>query len=138
MKVIKKTKDYVIYQKGSGRYAIKDADKNWVNADEKIKILLAEKLVKTVAPAPAPKKSEEAPAAPVEEAPVAEEAPAEEAPVEEAPVAEEAPAEEAPVEEAPVAEEAPAEEAPAEEAPTEKPKAKAKAKPKAKAAPKKD
>jgi hypothetical protein len=128
MKVIKKTKDYVIYQKGSGRYAIKDADKNWVNADEKIKILLAEKLVKTVAPAPAPKKSEEAPAAPVEEAPVAEEAPAEEAPVEEAPV------EEAPVEEAPV------EEAPAEEAPAEKPKAKAKAKPKAKAkaAPKKD
>ena len=41
MKVIKKTKDYVIYQKGSGRYAIKDAEKNWVNADEKIKILLA-------------------------------------------------------------------------------------------------
>ena len=70
MKVIKKTKDYVIYQKGSGRYAIKDADKNWVNADEKIKILLAEKLVKTVAPAPAPKKTEDAPAAPVaEEAP---------------------------------------------------------------------
>ena len=138
MKVIKKTKDYVIYKKGSGRYAIKDADKNWVNADEKIKILLAEKLVKTVAPAPAPKKSEEAPAAPVEEAPVAEEAPAEEAPVEEAPV-EEAPVEEAPVEEAP-AEEAPVEEAPAEEAPAEKPKAKAKAKPKAKAkaAPKKD
>jgi hypothetical protein len=133
MKVIKKTKDYVIYQKGSGRYAIKDADKNWVNADEKIKILLAEKLVKTVAPVPAPKKSEEAPVAPVDEAPVAEEAPAEEAPVEEAPVAKEAPAEEAPVEEAPVAEEAPAEEAPAE-----KSKAKAKAKPKAKAAPKKD
>ena len=128
MKVIKKTKDYIIYQKSSGRYAIKNADKNWVNADEKIKILLAEKLIKTVAPAPAPKKTEEAPAAPVEEAAVAEEAPAEEAP------AEEAPAEEAP------AEEAPAEEAPAEEAPAEKPKAKAKAKPKAKAkaAPKKD
>ena len=45
MKVIKKTKDYVIYQKGSGRYAIKDADKNWVNADEKIKILLAESII---------------------------------------------------------------------------------------------
>ena len=133
MKVIKKTKDYVIYQKGSGRYAIKDADKNWVNADEKIKILLAEKLVKTVAPAPAPKKTEEAPVAPV-----AEEAPAEETSAEEAP-AEEAPVEEAPAEEAP-AEEAPAEEAPAEEAPAEKPKAKAKAKAKAKpkAAPKKD
>ena len=126
MKVIKKTKDYIIYQKSSGRYAIKNADKNWVNADEKIKILLAEKLIKTVAPAPAPKKTEEAPAAPVEEAAVVEEAPAEEAPAEEAP-AEEASAEEAPVEEAPV------EEAPAEEPPAEKPKAKAKAKPKAKA-----
>ena len=131
MKVIKKTKDYIIYQKSSGRYAIKNADKNWVNADEKIKILLAEKLIKTVAPAPAPKKTEEAPAAPVEEAAVVEEAPAEEAPAEEAP-AEEASAEEAPVEEAPV------EEAPAEEPPAEKPKAKAKAKPKAKPAPKKD
>ena len=27
MKVIKKTKEYVIYQKASGRYAVKDADK---------------------------------------------------------------------------------------------------------------
>ena len=85
MKVIKKTKDYIIYQKSSGRYAIKNANKNWVNADEKIKILLAEKLIKTVAPAPAPKKTEEAPAAPVEEAAVVEEAPAEEAPAEEPP-----------------------------------------------------
>ncbi len=43
MKVIKKTKDYVVYQKSSGRYAVKGADKNWVNADEKVKILLARK-----------------------------------------------------------------------------------------------
>ena len=42
MKVIKKTKEYIIYQKGSGRYAVKDADKKWVNAEEKIKILLVE------------------------------------------------------------------------------------------------
>ena len=126
MKVVKKTKDYVIYQKGSGRYAIKDGQKNWVNADEKVKILLAEKLIKAVVPAPAPKEPEEAP---VEEVAVAEEAPVEEV------AAEEAPAEEAPAEEAP-AEEAPAEEAPAEEAPAKKPKAKAKVK--AKAAPKKN
>ena len=78
MKVIKKTKDYVVYQKASGRYAVKDADKKWVNADEKVRILVAEGLIKAVAPA----------------APVAEEAPAveEAAPdaVAEAPAAEEA------------------------------------------------
>ena len=28
MKVIKKTKEYVVYQKASGRYAVKDATKN--------------------------------------------------------------------------------------------------------------
>ncbi|MGY8849347.1 MAG: hypothetical protein ACKVKX_01400 [Pseudomonadales bacterium] len=83
MKVIKKTKEYTVYQKGSGRYAVKNAHKNWVNADEKIAILLAEGLIKAVAPAPAPV-VEEAPA--VEEAaPVVEEA------AEEAPAAEEKP-----------------------------------------------
>ncbi|MDE0746823.1 MAG: hypothetical protein OSB23_03525, partial [Porticoccaceae bacterium] len=100
MKVIKKTKDYVVYQKSSGRYAVKDANRNWVNADEKIKILLGEGLIKAVMPA----------APVVEEAPVEEVAAVEEAPVvEEAPAAEEAPAEEVTaVEEAPVVEEAPA------------------------------
>jgi hypothetical protein len=48
MKVIKKTKEYVIYQKASGRYAIKNSDRAWVNADEKVAILLAEGLIKTV------------------------------------------------------------------------------------------
>ena len=61
MKVIKKTKEYTVYQKGSGRYAVKNAHKNWVNADVKIAILLAEGLIKAVAPAPAPV-VEEAPA----------------------------------------------------------------------------
>ena len=42
MKVIKKTKEYVVYQKSSGRYAVKDANKQWVNADDKIAILLAD------------------------------------------------------------------------------------------------
>ena len=52
---------------------------------------------------------------PVEDAPVAEEAPVEEAPVADAPVAEEVPVADAPVADAPVAEEAPAEEAPVTE-----------------------
>ncbi|MDE0786629.1 MAG: hypothetical protein OSB13_08565, partial [Porticoccaceae bacterium] len=62
MKVIKKTKEYVVYQKGSGRYAVKDADRNWINGDEKVKVLLAEGLIKAVMPA----------APVVEEAPVVE------------------------------------------------------------------
>ena len=52
MKVVKRTKEYTVYQKSSGRYAVKDADKNWVNADAKITILLAEGLIKTAVPAP--------------------------------------------------------------------------------------
>ena len=72
MKVIKKTKEYTVYQKGSGRYAVKDADKNWVNADAKITILLAEGLIKTAKPAP--------PSAKEEVAEVVEEAAVEETP----------------------------------------------------------
>ena len=79
MKVIKKTKEYTVYQKGSGRFAVKNADKNWVNGDEKIAILLAQGLIKTAAPAPAP-----APEPVVEEVAVEEAAPD----VEEAPAAE--------------------------------------------------
>ena len=71
MKVIKKTKDYIVYQKSSGRYAVKDSNRNWVNADEKIKILLAEGLIKAVMPAE-PVVEE----APVEEVAAVEEAPA--------------------------------------------------------------
>ena len=69
MEVVKQTKDYTVYQKRSKRYAVKDSNKRWVNGDDKLKILLNEKLVK--APEPKPK---EAP--PAEEA--AEETPAEE------------------------------------------------------------
>ena len=108
MKLVKKTDDYSIYQRGDDRYAVKDGNKNAVNGEEKTRILAEEGLIKVAVAA-----------APAEEAP-AEEAPAEEAPAEEAP-AEEAPAEEAPAEEAP-AEEAPAEEAPAEEAAEEEEK----------------
>lgn len=61
MELVKKTDDYVIYKKKTSRYAIKDSARNWVNGDEKTKILLAEKLIT----APTPKqKVEEAPAEP--------------------------------------------------------------------------
>ena len=45
MKSVKKTEKYEIFTKRSGRYAVKGADKKWVNGDEKVKILVAEKLV---------------------------------------------------------------------------------------------
>ena len=54
MKVVKKTKEYTVYQKGSGRFAVKNSEHNWVNGDDKVAILQAEGLVKKVAPAPAP------------------------------------------------------------------------------------
>lgn len=66
MKLIKKTKEYTIFQKRNGRYGVQDATKKWVNGDAKAKILADEKLITLSV------------AAPVEEAP-AQEAPAEEA-----------------------------------------------------------
>ena len=99
MKLVKKTDEYSIYLRGDKRYAVEDARKQPVNGDEKVRILVAEELVKVVVP---PKKEE----------PVAEES-ADEAPAEEAAEVE-ASAEEAVEEEAADAEDAPAEEAPAE------------------------
>jgi hypothetical protein len=59
MEVVKKTSDYTIYQKRSKRYAVKDANKNWVKGDDKVKILLAENLVKAPEPKPKEEPAEE-------------------------------------------------------------------------------
>ena len=101
MKLVKKTDEYSIYKRSDDRYAVRDAHKNAVNGDEKVRILVAEDLVKAAAAAP-----------------VVEEAPAEEAPAEEEAAVEDAPVEDAAAEEVvaeAVIEEAPAEEAAAEE-----------------------
>ena len=114
MKLVKKTAEYSIFKRSDDRYAVKDANKQPVNGDEKVRILVAEELVKVALPAEPEPEPEEA----VEEEAAAEEAPAEE----EASAEEEAPAAEEAVEpEEPVAEEAPAEEA-SEEADEEKDK----------------
>ena len=86
MKLVKKTAEYSIYQRGDERYAVKDANKNPVNGDEKARILIAEELIKeTVSAKPA---AEEAPE--TEEAVAEEESTVEgEAPAEEASAAEE-------------------------------------------------
>ncbi len=102
MKLVKKTDEYSIYQRSDNRYAVKGADKKPINGDEKVRILVAEELIKAALPA------EPAPEAEAEEAPSEEEASveSEETPVEEEAAAE---AEEAPADEAPAEEEAPAE-----------------------------
>ena len=123
MKVVKKTEMFTIYVKSSGRFAVKDANKNWINAEEKVKILVENGFIKAFVP-PVKKESDveqeinEAPAAEVP----AEEEPAEEAPAEEA-SAEEAPAEDAPEEETKLKS---ASKAKAKESPKAKPKTKAK------------
>lgn len=49
MKVIKKTAEYTVYQKRSGRYAVTGADGKAINGDGKVAILLAEDLIKAPA-----------------------------------------------------------------------------------------
>ncbi|HAZ12865.1 MAG: hypothetical protein A2X86_21885 [Bdellovibrionales bacterium GWA2_49_15] len=51
--VVKKTDAYTILKKRSGRFAVKAANGKWINAEEKVKILLGAGLIK----APAKKKA---------------------------------------------------------------------------------
>ncbi|MFC2074866.1 hypothetical protein ACFLRA_01165 [Bdellovibrionota bacterium] len=84
MEKVKKTKDFTIFKKRSGRYCIKSNGGKWITGVEKVKILLNEKLIKTVLP----KKEEEAPPKEVEETKV-EEAPKEAEETKEEPTAKE-------------------------------------------------
>ena len=77
METVKKTAEYTILKKRSGRYAVRGPKKQWITGEDKVKILLAEKLIK----APEPK--------PVEEEPPAEEAAEGKAAADEAPAEEE-------------------------------------------------
>lgn len=93
MKKVASTDEYTIFQRRDGRYAVKDADGNAVNGDDKVKVLLAQDLIKAPAPkAPEPEPEPEEAAAPAEDE-AAEEATAEEAAAEEAESEAEAPAE---------------------------------------------
>jgi hypothetical protein len=60
MKTAKKTAEYTIYQRKDGRYAVKNADKQWVHGDEKTAILNKEGLIKAPAPKPSQQEAEEA------------------------------------------------------------------------------
>ena len=80
MKLVKKTDEYTIYQRRDERYAVIDSHKRPVNGDGKVRILVAEELIKAAVPAAKPAEAGSAAAdeAPVEEGPAAAEAPAEE------------------------------------------------------------
>ena len=82
MEIAKKTKEYTIFKKKSGRFAVQNAAGAFLKAQEKVDVLLAAKLIKLT---PAKKKEEpkvEAAAPAATEAPAAETtAPAVEAPV---------------------------------------------------------
>ena len=51
MKTIKETKEYTIIEKRSKRYGVRNNEtRKWINGEEKIKILLKEKLIKAAPP----------------------------------------------------------------------------------------
>jgi len=51
MKVVKKTAEYTVYQKRNNRYGVQGNNKQWINSDDKVKILLAEGLITVSEPA---------------------------------------------------------------------------------------
>lgn len=62
MNKLKTTSDHTIYEKRSGRYAVKDKRKHWVQGDDKVAVLRAEGLLKTPEPkAAAPVEAEAEP-----------------------------------------------------------------------------
>ena len=63
MKVIAKTDEYTIFQKRSERYAVRSAQRQWLNGDAKVAILRQHQLIKPPAvKAPEPEPVAEAPA----------------------------------------------------------------------------
>ena len=51
MILIKKTEEYKVFKRGDERYAVQDATGKPINGEEKVKILLAEELIKATLPA---------------------------------------------------------------------------------------
>lgn len=63
MTLIKKTAEYSIFQRGDNRYAVRDAARQAVNGDEKVRILRTEGLIKIAAAAAADEPQPETPEA---------------------------------------------------------------------------
>ena len=61
MKVVVRTDEYTIYQKRSDRYAVRSSSREWINGEDKVRVLLEHKLIEAVQPGAA--RPEQAPAA---------------------------------------------------------------------------
>lgn len=44
--LVKKNSEYTVFKKRNGRYSVKDKNDNWVNGDQKVKVLMAQGLIK--------------------------------------------------------------------------------------------
>jgi hypothetical protein len=64
MEIVKKSEKFTILKKRSGRYAVRGADRRWINGDDKLAVLAEAGLAK----APAKKKEKPAEAPPAEAA----------------------------------------------------------------------
>lgn len=58
--LVKKTAEYKVFRRGDGRYAVQDAAGKPVNGEAKVKILVAEDLIKITASTAAPAEDSEA------------------------------------------------------------------------------
>ena len=62
MKLVKKTAEYSVYERRDGRFAVTAKNGKMINGDDKVEILVKEKLRKAAAPKKVEKPVEEAPA----------------------------------------------------------------------------
>ncbi|NCA70224.1 MAG: hypothetical protein EOM91_08955 [Sphingobacteriia bacterium] len=62
MNQIKKTPEYRIFQKKSGRYAVRAKGRQWLHGEEKEKVLVQEELITRLRPKAAAPAEESAPA----------------------------------------------------------------------------
>ncbi len=69
MEVVKLVKGLTIVKKRNGRFGVKNAKGKWVNAEEKVKVLLGEGLIAAPVAKKAPAKEEVAEEAPAADAP---------------------------------------------------------------------
>ena len=58
MEIIKRTGEYTIVKKRNGRYGVQGKGRQWINADEKVKILKEAGLIKAPEPKPAEPEAE--------------------------------------------------------------------------------